>query len=88
MKKSAHKNEELHLVVLRKKDDIVAEVPPSLAHLQSQIKSDYSDILVSTLPKELPPSRTVDHAIDLIPGQSPPSHAPYRLAPVELEELK
>jgi len=88
LKKSIHKNEQLHLVVLRKKDDIVAEVADPLSHFESQIKLDYSDILVMTLPKELPPSRSVDHAIDLIPGQSPPSRAPYRLAPIELEELK
>jgi len=88
LKKSIRKNEQLHLVVLRKKDDIVADVPDSLAPLQSQIKLDYADILVTNLPKELPPVRSVDHAIDLIPGQSPPSHDPYRLAPIELDELK
>jgi len=88
LKKSIRKNEQLHLVVLRKKDDIVAEVADPLSHFESQIKLDYSNILVMTLPKELPPSRSVDHAIDLIPGQSPPSCAPCRLAPIELEELK
>ena len=88
LKKSIRKNEQLHLVVLRKKDDIVADVPDSLAPLQSRIKLDYADILVTDLPKELPPVCSVDHAIDLIPGQSPPSRAPYRLAPVELDELK
>jgi hypothetical protein len=88
LKKAACKNEELHLVVLRKTDDIVTDVSDSMASYQEKIKLDYSDILVTALPKELPPSRSVDHAIDLIPGQSPPSRAPYRLAPKELEELK
>lgn len=40
------------------------------------------------LPRALPPRRTIDHQIELVPGARPPAKAPYRMAPVELEELR
>ncbi|XP_021816914.1 uncharacterized protein LOC110759188, partial [Prunus avium] len=36
----------------------------------------------------LPPRRVVEFTIELIPGTSPISKAPYRMAPTELKELK
>ena len=36
----------------------------------------------------LPPERDVEFAIDLVPGTTPLSKAPYRMAPAELKELK
>ncbi|XP_063941268.1 uncharacterized protein LOC135149473 [Daucus carota subsp. sativus] len=36
----------------------------------------------------LPPHREVEFSIDLIPGAQPISKAPYRMAPLELQELK
>ena len=36
----------------------------------------------------LPPEREVEFTIDLIPGTKPISIPPYRMAPVELRELK
>ncbi|CAA0814809.1 Uncharacterized mitochondrial protein AtMg00860, partial [Striga hermonthica] len=46
---------------------------------------------VDVFPDELPggpPNRQVEFSIDLIPGASPVSKAPYRMAPKELQELK
>ena len=40
------------------------------------------------LPIGLPPSREIDHRIELIPGSLPPSRATYRMSPKELDELK
>src|SRR3954468_20137004 len=37
---------------------------------------------------ELPPKREVEFAIELIPGTSPVSMAPYRMSASELAELK
>ena len=37
---------------------------------------------------ELPPEREVEFAIDLVPGTSPISIAPYRMSALELGELK
>ena len=45
------------------------------------------DVFPDELPG-LPPLREVEFSIDLVPGASPISKAPYRMAPVELEELK
>ena len=36
----------------------------------------------------LPPDREIEFTIDLVPGTTPISKAPYRMAPVELAELK
>jgi len=48
---------------------------------------DFEDVF----PKEvsgLTPRREVEFSIDLVPGTSPVSMAPYRMAPAELVELK
>ena len=46
---------------------------------------------VDVFPDELPglhPHRVVDFGIDLLPGTSPISMTPHRMAPVELQELR
>ena len=51
------------------------------------IVDEFTDIFPEDLP-ESPPSRKADFAIDLIPGSQPISKSSYRMAPVELWELK
>nr|GFC65127.1 hypothetical protein F511_12307 [Tanacetum cinerariifolium] len=49
------------------------------------------DLILDVFPDELPgipPVREVEFNIELIPGEKPISKAPYRMAPVELKELK
>ncbi|GKA49706.1 hypothetical protein Tco_0742779 [Tanacetum coccineum] len=51
------------------------------------IVSEFQDVF----PEELlgiPPIRDVEFNIELIPGAEPISKAPYRMAPIELKELK
>ncbi|KAM0045044.1 putative nucleotidyltransferase, Ribonuclease H [Helianthus debilis subsp. tardiflorus] len=48
---------------------------------------DFPDVFPKELPG-LPPDREVEFTIDLIPGAEPISKAPYRMAPLELKELK
>ena len=48
---------------------------------------DYPDLLPEELPG-LPPRREIEFAIDVVPGATPTSITPYRMAPVELKELK
>jgi hypothetical protein len=43
---------------------------------------------VDELPHSFPPMRSVSHHIDLIPGESLPKKAMYRLTPQENEEVK
>ena len=52
-----------------------------------RVVREYIDVFPQELPG-LPPIREVEFTIDLIPGTAPISIAPYRMAPIELEELK
>ncbi|VVA36124.1 PREDICTED: reverse mRNAase, partial [Prunus dulcis] len=47
----------------------------------------FPDVFPDDLPG-LPPHREIEFTIELIPGTSPISQAPYRMAPAELKELK
>ena len=51
------------------------------------IVCDYSDVFSEELPG-LPPRREIEFAIDVVPGAASASITPYRMAPVELKELK
>ena len=51
------------------------------------IVREYPDVFPEDLPG-LPPEREVEFTIDLVPGTGLMSKAPYRMAPVELKELK
>ncbi|KAG8496286.1 hypothetical protein CXB51_007463 [Gossypium anomalum] len=48
---------------------------------------EFADVFPEELPG-LPPVREVEFGIDLIPGTAPILIAPYRMAPIELKELK
>jgi hypothetical protein len=48
---------------------------------------EFPDVFPEDLPR-LPPDREIEFSIDLLSGTTPISKAPYRMAPVELEELK
>ncbi|RVW28572.1 Transposon Ty3-I Gag-Pol polyprotein [Vitis vinifera] len=51
------------------------------------IVREYPDVFPEDLPG-LPPEREVEFTIDLVLGTGPMSKAPYRMAPMELKELK
>ena len=57
------------------------------ATLVIPIVQDFGDVFPEEVPG-LPPSREVEFSIDLVPGTSLVSMAPYRMAPAELVELK
>ena len=48
---------------------------------------EFPDVFSKELPG-LPPDREVEFSIELVPGTNPVSIAPYRMAPLELRELK
>ena len=48
---------------------------------------EFSDVFPEDLPG-IPPDREIDLHIELAPGTEPISKAPYRMAPLELKELK
>ena len=47
----------------------------------------FSNVFPEELPG-IPPKREVDLSIEILPGTTPTSRAPYRMAPTELKELK
>ena len=51
------------------------------------VVKEFPDVFPKDLPG-LPPDREIEFAIVLIPGTEPIHKAPYRMAPVELQELK
>ncbi|XP_071729295.1 uncharacterized protein [Rutidosis leptorrhynchoides] len=58
---------------------------PSLENID--VVREFSDVFPDEL-QGFPPVREVEFSIDLIPGSQPISKAPYRMAPLELQELK
>ena len=48
---------------------------------------EFLDVFPEDLPG-LPLDREIEFSIDLLPGTVPISKAPYRMAPIELKELK
>nr|GEW99713.1 putative reverse transcriptase domain-containing protein [Tanacetum cinerariifolium] len=51
------------------------------------IVSEFPDVFPDELPG-IPPVREVEFNIELIPGAEPISKSPYRMAPIEIKELK
>ncbi|XP_071928104.1 uncharacterized protein [Coffea arabica] len=49
--------------------------------------SEFSDVFPEEL-ESLPPEREIEFKVDLVPGTTPISKTPYRMAPAELKELK
>jgi hypothetical protein len=60
----------------------------SLPPIVANILQEYADVFPSEVPAGLPPLRDIEHQIDLIPGASFPSHAPYRTNPEETKEIQ
>ncbi|XP_020992705.1 uncharacterized protein LOC110278786 [Arachis duranensis] len=54
---------------------------------QIPVVRDFPEVFPEDIP-EFPPQRKIEFAIDLVPGAGPVSIAPYRMAPIELAELK
>ncbi|XP_073056924.1 uncharacterized protein [Primulina eburnea] len=52
-----------------------------------EIFRDYADVFADDV-SGLPPDREVQFVIDVVPGTTPISKAPYRMTPTEMKELK
>jgi hypothetical protein len=53
-----------------------------------ELLENFTDIVVDDLPYLLPPTRSISHRINLIPGEILPNKEAYRLTPQENEEVK
>uniref|UniRef100_A0A8R7Q9C6 Reverse transcriptase domain-containing protein n=1 Tax=Triticum urartu TaxID=4572 RepID=A0A8R7Q9C6_TRIUA len=68
----------IHPVFDKKSDNVPAPVQPLL--------QEFADVFKE--PTELPPSRTLDHAVHLLPGSAPVNSKPYRYSPLQKDEIE
>ncbi|KAH9665582.1 Endonuclease [Citrus sinensis] len=66
---------------------IVADHPDGACLEDIPIVREFIDVFPEDLPG-LPSDREVEFTIELVPGTTPTSRATYRMAPIELKELK
>jgi hypothetical protein len=52
-----------------------------------RVVSEFPDVFPDDLPG-MPPDRDIEFSIDLLPGTAPIAKQPYRMAPVEHDEVK
>ena len=52
-----------------------------------RVVSEFPDVLPDDLPG-MPPERDIEFSIDILPGTAPIAKRPYRMAPIEHEEVK
>jgi hypothetical protein len=64
------------------------KTPAAVDQRYAQLLDEYADIAPDELPPGLPPARTVDMKIRLLPSKQPPFRPTYHLAKKELEELR
>jgi hypothetical protein len=74
-----------HIYAIQVKNMLDKENKPSLEYFF--ILHEFRDLFVDEVPK-LPPRREINFSIDLFPGSTPISKAPYRMSLPELTELK
>ena len=67
---------------------VQSQVADSLDAARKEVLSKFSDVFPPTLPSGLPPTREIDHRIEITPGTIPPARPMIRLSPPLLDELK
>jgi hypothetical protein len=87
--KEVKKEQDMQFVVVRKPRVILTNT--SIYDFPMGIQEmfdEFVDIVVDELPHSLSSSKSINHHIDLIPGESFPNKETYRLTPQENEEVK
>jgi hypothetical protein len=83
------KKEEQQFIVVKKSKIVLTSTRiDDLPEEVQELLGEFTDIIVDELPRSLPPIRSVNHHIDLIPGASFPNKDAYRLTLQENEEVK
>ena len=54
----------------------------------TKLLEEFNDVFPASLPKGLPPSRDLEHRIQVIPGSEPTARHAYRMSDAELQELR
>lgn len=75
------------LIGRNEKRDIVVMFEDYPIEIQ-QLLEKYKELVGDDFPPGLPPLRSIQHAIDLIPGASLPNLPAYRMPPVQRAEMK
>ncbi|MCO5604803.1 hypothetical protein L7F22_058975 [Adiantum nelumboides] len=58
------------------------------AHRQMSLLNQFQDVFIDGIPGKLAPKQgDDDHAIELLPGSSPPNEPPYRVSQAQKEEI-
>ncbi|XP_057248184.1 uncharacterized protein LOC130590177 [Beta vulgaris subsp. vulgaris] len=72
------------------KDEVLCDVLPmdALHEMVKPLVMEFGDVFPNDLPSGLPPSRGIEHQIDLIPGATLPNKPAYRCNPEEANELQ
>ena len=73
--------------VEEREQQVLEGVPVGHRENFKQLIQEYHDLFMAQLPKGIPPSREVQHHIDVEPGSKPPYRPPYRLGPTEQDVL-
>ena len=76
------------LLVLLEPSKDGLDLPKDTPAAVEPVLQEFKDVFPADLPKQMPPDRGYPHRIELEPGHEPPHKSPYRLSPLELEELK
>src|SRR6202051_3891419 len=88
IKREVQKGEQLYLALVTPGASTSSDSKLSMSDNAKAIISEFKDVFPEDLPSGLPPKRDIDHRIDLVPGQAPPSRPTYRMSQPEMDELK
>jgi RNase H-like domain found in reverse transcriptase/Reverse transcriptase (RNA-dependent DNA polymerase)/Integrase zinc binding domain/Chromo (CHRromatin Organisation MOdifier) domain/Retroviral aspartyl protease len=88
IKREVQKGEQLYLALVTPDASTSSDSKLSMSDNARAIISEFKDVFPEDLPSGLPPKRDIDHRIDLVPGQAPPSRPTYRMSQPEMDELK
>ena len=69
------------IVVSREVKQEDGSIPTELASMLEE----FQDIMLDEMPKQLPPMRDMQHAIDLIPGSTLPTLPHYCMSPTKIK---
>ena len=86
LEKGLKNNEVTYLVAL--KEDPIDSMGYPMPMEVKKVLDEFKDAMPPELHKKLPPRREEDHKIELELGAKPPTMGPYKMAPLELEELR
>ncbi|MCO5589307.1 hypothetical protein L7F22_043273 [Adiantum nelumboides] len=76
-----------YLVFAREVSDCEESNLSVLDKERSMFLQQYSDCFSDSLPSQLLPERPEDHAIDMVPGNSPPNRPAYRVSAAQQKEI-